>query len=145
MAFPKSKWFQPPPSPTLKAECPEADLQEYANDAIALRGWSYVRFESALMGWMYKNAPAWVKGLFFSQVGGKLPDNLILVPLGCGRFYAVKMELKTQDKKGRAVGKLHGKQKRYALIEEWPIPRSPEQINMLLDDIEKTVVKVKAL
>jgi len=145
MAHPKAKWFQPANSPTMKAECPEKALQVYANDAITLRRWSYIRFSSALMGWLKRCSPDWVQRAFFKQVAGKMPDNLVLVPLGKGRFFAEKVELKTQDKKGRAVGKLHGKQKIYAQAEEWPIARSPEQINAVLDDIEKTVEKIKAI
>lgn len=145
MMFPKRKWSQPEPSPTGKAVCPESDLQQYANEAIELRHWTYVRFHSALMGWMKRTAPEWAKRMFFSQVAGKLPDNLILIPLGNGRLYAVKMELKTQDKKGRAVGKLHGKQKNYAEAEGWQIARSPEQINSVLDGIETDIVKIKSV
>jgi hypothetical protein len=135
-AFPKAKWLQPAKSPTMKAECPEKDLQSYANDAITLRHWAYIRFPSVLMGWIHRTAPEWAKRMFFSQVAGKLPDNLIMIPIANGQFLAVKLELKTQDKKGRTVGKLHGKQKNYAEAEGWYIARSPEQINTVLDEIE---------
>jgi hypothetical protein len=60
-----------------------------------------------------------------------------------GMFLAVKMELKTQDSKGRTVGKTHGKQKHYAEAEEWYIARSPEQINLVLLNIEKALSAVK--
>jgi hypothetical protein len=143
LAYPKKSWFQPDKSKTMKAEIPEKALQTYANDAITLRRWSYIRFSSALMGWLKRNAPEWVQRAFFVNVGGKLPDNLILAQVAPGIFLGVKLELKTQDKQGRAVGKLHGKQRRYAEAEGWYIARSPEQINAVLDDIEKKVEATK--
>jgi hypothetical protein len=142
-SIPKKAWFQPKKSTTMKVEGPESALQKYANDAITLRGWTYIRFETALLGWIKRNAPGWVQGSFFHQVAGKLPDNFLLIPLGGGCFFGVKLELKTQDKKGRAVGKLHGRQKKYAEAEGWYIARSPEQIKSVLDEIEKKVQKIK--
>jgi hypothetical protein len=145
MAFPKSKWFQPQESPITKAEIPENLLQDYANQAITLRGWNYIRFHTALLGWI-KNSPTvpqWVRKCFFSQVAGKLPDNLIMVQVAPGMFLAVKMELKTQDSKGRAIGKTRGKQKHYAESEEWYICRSPDKINEALEKISKSSEMVK--
>lgn len=136
MAFPKKSWLEPAKSKTMKAEMPESALQDYTNDALELRQWAYLRFPDALLGWIRRNAPTWVSCVFFKQVAGKLPDNLILLKLGGGFFLGAKLELKTQDKHGRAVGKTHGKQKRYAEDEEWMIARSPEQINRALDQIE---------
>lgn len=143
MAFPKSKWFQPAESPSTKAEIPENLLQDYANEAITLKSWTYIRFHTALLGWIKNNpaVPQWVRKCFFSQVAGKLPDNLIMAQVAPGMFLACKMELKTQDSKGRAVGKTHGKQKHYAEAEEWYIARSPEQINKVLEEIQKAVTK----
>jgi hypothetical protein len=145
MAFPKASWFKPQKSPTMRVEASEAQLQVYANDAIILRGWSYLRFPDGFLRWMKLNTPEWIQAVFFGQIGGKMPDNLIMIPLGNGQFFAVKMELKTQDKKGREVGKLHGKQKRYAEVEEWYIVRLPEQINAVLDEVEKKVQKIKEI
>jgi hypothetical protein len=143
-AYPKAKWLQPAKSPTMRPECPEAALQTYANDAITLRRWAYIRFDSRLMWWLKANAPGWIQGLFFSQVAGKLPDNVILVPLSPGKFLAVKLELKTQDKKGRSVGRLHGKQRHYAEVEGWYIARSPEQIDAVLDEVQAEAEKIKS-
>lgn len=143
--FPKKSKMQPGKSKTMKAEVPEAALQKYANDAIELKRWDYIRFDNWFMTWMKLNAPAHVQAHFFSQVGGKLPDNLILVHLGKGHFLGTKLELKTQDKKGRAVGKLHGRQKHFALTEDWPIARSPEQINAVLEEIEKLEGKIREI
>lgn len=72
------------------------------------------------------NAPQRVQRWFFWLFGG-FPDNLVLIPFG-GYMLAVPLELKTQDAKGRAVGKLHGKQKINARNENWIIARSTDQI-----------------
>jgi len=142
-ALPKKKWFEPDKSPTMKAEMPEDAIQDYANDAIALRGWGYIRFHNSLLGWMKQHAPMWAKKCFFNQVAGKMPDNTIMVQVADGVFLAVKLELKTQDKKGRAVGRLHGKQKMYANREKWFIARSPEQVNSILDKVDLMVSQTK--
>jgi hypothetical protein len=143
LAYPKKKWSKPERSKTGKAECSEDNLQNYANDAITLRQWAYLRFPNRFMAWMKLNTPPWIQAVFFGQVGGKMPDNFILAPLGNGLFIGLKLELKTQDKKGRAVGKTRGKQKHYAESEGWPIARSPEQINTELDKFETILKKMK--
>lgn len=147
MAFPKAKWFNPPESPTQKAEIPEELLQDYANQAITLRGWTFIRFHTKLLGWIKRNSsvPEWVRKCFFSQVAGKLPDNLIMVQFAPSTFLAIKLELKTQDKKGRSVGRTHGLQKHYAELEDWYIARSPEQINVVLDKTEALVEAIKKM
>jgi hypothetical protein len=145
MMFPKAKWNLPEKSKTMKAEMPESALQSFANEAILLRGWQYIRFPSVLMGWIYRTAPEWAKRQFFSQVAGKMPDSTVIVPIGKGLFVGMKLELKTQDKDGRAVGKLHGKQKYYAKQDEWIIARSPEQISEALDKLSLLIEKIKAI
>jgi hypothetical protein len=145
MAFPKAKWVGKTASKTGKAVIPENSLQSFANEAIAWRKWIYVRFHNKLLWWIKTNehVPEWVKALFFGQVAGKMPDNLIMVQVGPGCFLSFKLELKTQDSQGRAVGKLHGKQKTYALEEKWFIARSPEQITEVLDKIQHLSERVK--
>jgi hypothetical protein len=143
LAYPKKKWSQPQRSKTMQAECSEDNLQSYANDAIALRHWAYLRFPNRFMSWMKLNTPPWIQVVFFGQIGGRMPDNFIFAPLGDGLFLGLKLELKTQDKKGRTVGRTHGKQKRYAESEGWPIARSPEQIETELDKFEKKVEEIK--
>jgi hypothetical protein len=143
MAYPKKKWSQPQRSKTGKAECSEDNLQNYANDAIELRHWAYLRFPNRFMSWMKLNTPPWIQAVFFGQIGGKMPDNFLFAPLGNGLFLGLKLELKTQDKKGRAVGRTHGKQKRYAESEGWPIARSPEQIEAELNKFEIILQKLK--
>jgi hypothetical protein len=145
MAYPKKKWSQPERSNTMKAECSESQLQTYLNELLELKGWQYLRFPDGFLRWMKLNAPSWIQAIFFHQIGGRMPDNLILLPLKKGMFLTLKLELKTQDKKGRAVGRTHGKQKRYAEFEEWPIARSPEQINTELDKLENILQKIKII
>jgi hypothetical protein len=58
--FPKKSKMQPGKSKTMKAEVPEASLQKYANDAIELKRWDYIRFDNWFMTWMKLNAPAHV-------------------------------------------------------------------------------------
>jgi hypothetical protein len=141
MAFPKSGWFQP--AQGTKAEMPEAALQSYANDALALRRWGYIRFPDGFLRWMKLHTPSWIQAIFFEQCGGRLPDNLILISLGSGFFLGAKLELKTQDKKGRAVGRTRGKQKKCAEKEEWFIARSPEQIELSLKKISEILDKIR--
>jgi len=141
--FPKKSKLQPK-SPTMRVVCPESALQVAANDLIDLKKWAYIRFENWFMWWMRKQEPKYQKH-FFSQVGGKLPDNLILVELGEGFFLGCKLELKTEDAKGRAVGKLHGKQKSYALREGWQIARNVRQIEEILKKIENYAGKIKKI
>lgn len=143
MLFPKKKWFGEVISPTGKALVPEESLQKYANEALWLRHWSYIRFPNYLLYWMKHNAPKLIRIMFFQQVAGKLPDNTVMVQVAPGCFLAVKVELKTADSKGRAVGKLHGKQKTYAKAEEWFIARTPEQINAVLNKIGVMAEKVR--
>lgn len=143
MMFPKKKWGQPAPSKSMVPECSESELQGYINDLLELKRWSYLRFPDAFLSWMKLNTPSWIQKIFFGQIGGRMPDNLIFLPIGNGLFLSLKLELKTQDKKGRAVGKTHGKQKNFAEAEGWPIARSPEQINAELDRFEKIFDKVK--
>ena len=129
----------------MKAVCPESSLQKAANKLIDLKHWAYVRFEDWFLRWIKLNAPSHVAAHFFTQVGGKMPDNLILVELGEGYFLGCKMELKTEDSKGRAVGRLHGKQKKYAESEGWPIARNAKQIEEVLEKIEVFHKKIMAL
>jgi hypothetical protein len=143
MMFPKKSWGQPERSKSMVPECSESELQSYANELLELKKWQYLRFPDALLAWVKLHAPAWVQKVFFGQVGGRLPDNLIMLPLGNGLFLSLKLELKTADKQGRAVGKTHGKQKRYAEQEQWPIARTPEQINKELDRLEIIFNRVK--
>lgn len=140
----KSFWKKPKNiSPTMKAECPESALQSYADDLLAWKKIWFIRFPDGFLRWMKLHAPAHIQAIFFNQVGGKLPDNLIMIPIAPGMFLAAKLELKTQDSKGREVGKLHGKQKRYATEEEWMIARSPEQIDRAVEMVEGIAEKIK--
>lgn len=142
IAFPKKGKLQAGKSKTMKAVCPESALQIAANDLINLKRWAFIRFDNWFLGWMRRQEVKYQKH-FFGQVGGKLPDNLILVELGEGFFLGCKMELKTEDSKGRAVGKLHGKQKHYALKEGWQIARNTKQIEEILQRIEIYAEKIK--
>lgn len=142
IAFPKKSKLQPGKSKTMKAVCPESALQVAANDLINLKRWAFIRFDNWFLGWMRRQEMKYQKH-FFDQVGGKLPDNLILVELGEGFFLGCKMELKTEDSKGRAVGQLHGKQKHYALKEGWQIARNTKQIEEILQRIENYAEKIK--
>ena len=140
--FPKKSKLQPGRSKSGKAVCPESSLQVAANDLIEVKRWNYIRFENWFMGWMRRQEFKYQKH-FFSQIAGKMPDNLILVELGNGFFLGCKLELKTEDSKGKAVGQLHGKQKTYALAEGWPIARNVKQIEEVLQKIENYVGKIK--
>jgi hypothetical protein len=145
LMIPKRSKLLPPKSKTMKAVCPESELQKAANQLIELYKWDYIRFDDWFMTWMRMNAPPHVQKHFFSQIGGKMPDNFVRVTLGKGFFLGCAIELKTEDKKGRAVGQLHGKQKRYALAEEWQIARNTKQIETILELIKEKVTLVKTI
>ncbi len=140
--IPKKSMLQPPKSKTMKAVVSEDCLQKAVNDLIALKKWWFIRFENWFMHWMRQQEPKYQKH-FFGQVAGKFPDNLIMIELGRGMFLGVKLELKTEDAKGRAVGKLHGKQKSYAEKEGWFVCRNTKEVEAVLEKIGLISEKVR--
>lgn len=132
-------------SKSKKAIVPESALQKTCNEMITAYGFPFIRFEDSFLSWISINAPIHIKKMFFSQVGGKFPDAIILEPIGDGFFLAAKLELKTEDAKGHAVGALHGKQKRTARAEEWMIARNPRQIENALQTFKNKLILVKNL
>lgn len=133
-------------SKTMKAICPESSLQKACNDLLEkVYHFQYIRFSDAFLSWISINAPAHIKKQFFEQVGGKFPDALILEPIGNGFFLAAKLELKTEDSNGHAVGKLHGKQKTTAAAEQWMIARNTKQIENALQTFKHKLILVKDL
>jgi hypothetical protein len=153
LALPKNKFKNllsgngdtPIKSKSKKAIVPESALQKTCNEMIAAYGFQFIRFEDSFLSWISINAPIHIKKMFFAQVGGKFPDAIIMEPIGDGFFLAAKLELKTEDAKGRAVGELHGKQKRTARAEEWMIARNPRQIENALQTIKNKIILVKNL
>lgn len=142
--IPKKSNLNPPKSKTMKSLVSEDMLQKATNDLIELKRWWFIRFENWFLRWMRHEAPVQYSKHFFGQVAGKFPDNLIMVELGHGMFLGVKLELKTEDAKGRAVGKLHGKQKSYAEKEGWFIARNTREVEDILEKIENVAEKLKA-
>ncbi|MBP7563012.1 MAG: hypothetical protein KA886_04415 [Candidatus Cloacimonetes bacterium] len=140
--IPKKSMLQPGKSKTMRSLVSEDMLQKATNDLIELKRWWFIRFENWFMYWMRQQEPKYQKH-FFGQVAGKMPDNLIMVELGHGMFLGVKLELKTEDAKGRAVGKLHGKQKNHAEKEGWYIARNTKQVEAILEEIETVSEKVR--
>ena len=133
-----------PKSKTMKSVIPESSLQSAIDDLLVLRKMWSIRFDNWFMAWMRHQEPKYQKH-FFGQVAGKLPDNLVMLELGCGLFLSAKIELKTEDIKGKAVGKLHGKQKRYAESEGWFIVRNVETAQAVLDRIESFAEKLRKI
>src|SRR4030042_4657290 len=121
MMFPKKRWSQPDERKTMTAECPESLMQGAVDEYLALKRLKYYRIPDGFFRWIKMKAPAGIQKYFFSMFGGQ-PDNTIIFPLRDGLALALLLELKTQDSKGRAIGKLHGKQKREG--EEWKVCRS---------------------
>lgn len=141
--IPKKSNLNPPKSKTMKSLVSEDMLQKATNDLIELKRWWFIRFENWFLRWMRHEVPVQYSKHFFGQVAGKFPDNLIMVELGHGMFLGVKLELKTEDAKGRAVGKLHGKQKNHAEKEGWYIARNTKQVEAILEEIETVSEKVR--
>jgi len=68
----------------------------------------------------------------------------LLLPLG-KYMLAVSIELKTEDKKGRSVGSLHGKQKHNAEEQNWIIARNQQQIMDATEQAEMDAEKIRKL
>jgi len=152
-ALPKKKYKNlvsgngdtPIKSKVKKVIVPEAVLQKTCNEMITAYGYQYLRFEDSFLSWVSMNAPVHIRKQFFNQIGGRFADSLILEPLGNGFFLAAKLELKTEDINGHAVGALHGKQKKVANEEGWMIARNPKQIQNALETFKNTVKVIKEL
>jgi hypothetical protein len=143
LPFAKKKWKEPDKSKTMKAEMPEDFLQVYADELLELKGLKSIRIPDNMWRWIAVNAPEGVKKWWRWLFGG-WPDNLILIPIG-KYMLAVPIELKTQDKKGRAVGALHGKQKINAKEQNWTIARSPEAFRDAVEQAESDAEKINKI
>jgi hypothetical protein len=123
MMFPKKSWSDSKKSKSMVAEMPEEAIQAAVDTYIEMRGLDCIRIPDAFFRWCKMNLPAGMQKWFFGMLGGR-PDNTILIPIGRGVHLTLCLELKTQDKQGRSVGKFHGKQKRNK--EDWLICRDPD-------------------
>jgi hypothetical protein len=142
MMFPKKRWSQPDESKTMVAECPESLMQGAVDEYLALKRLKYYRIPDGFFRWIKMKAPAGIQKWFFGMFGGQ-PDNTVIIPLGDGLALALLLELKTQDSKGRAIGKLHGKQKWEG--EEWKVCRSVDEAIKEIDKFEKIAEEYKKL
>lgn len=142
MAFPKRKWTDPQGSGL--PECAESELQQYADELLAWKHYRFIRFPDGILRYIKLNTPDWFSAAFFKCFGGR-PDNTVFIPLIDGYFLSFNLELKTQDKKGRAVGRLHGKQIGNAKDEGWFIARSPEAISAVIEKAEQFVERIKKI
>lgn len=123
-----------------KAAVPESVLQEYmdfqilANDLSTVRipDWFW-KFVKGPMSEKFPKMASAIGGLF----GGR-PDNLVLAHVGDGLYVGMNIELKTEDKKGRPVGKLHGKQVKNSKDEKWVVLRNEKEIS-------KTIARIKEI
>jgi hypothetical protein len=145
MMLPKKKWSQPDESKTMRAECPENLMQGAVDDYLEIKRMKCYRIPDAIFRWIKMKAPIGIQKWFFGVFGGQ-PDNTIIIPLGNGYAFTLLLELKTQDAKGRAIGKLHGKQKREG--DDWKICRSVDsavaeidKFELLAEDIKKYLAR----
>ena len=141
LSFPKKKHLQPEVSKSMKAIIPEASLQIFADDYYQLKRIRYIRIPDGIFRWIAVNASEGIKKWFRWTFGG-MPDNLLLLPLG-KYLLAIPIELKTEDKKGRAVGTLHGKQKSRSEEQNWIIARNQQQIMDATEQAEKDAELLK--
>lgn len=141
--YPKKKWIEPKNSVTKIPECPEDSLQVFANEYLKLQKIDYFRIEDSFFRWVKMRASVTVQKWFFGMFGGR-PDNTCSIPIGPYSL-TLNLELKTQDSKGRAVGKLHGKQKNRSRSQGWVIARSPEAIMKVVETFENDAQKLKKL
>ena len=142
MQFPKKKWSRPD-SPTGRPEVPESEIQAFADELLEYKKHiRSIRVPDSFFRWVKMNVPPHIQIWFFGMFGGR-PDNTLLIPIGNGYSLALEMELKTQDAKGRAVGKLHGKQKRHE--GQWRICRSTQEVERAIAELETMVDKIKPI
>jgi hypothetical protein len=141
LMFPKKKHLQPEVSKSMKAEIPEESLQIFADEYYQIKRIRYIRIPDGIFRWLKIKAPAGVQRWFFGMFGG-YADNTLLIPIG-KYLLAVPIELKTEDKKGRAVGALHGKQKNRAEEQNWIIARNQQQIIDATERAEKDAELLK--
>lgn len=143
MKFAKRKWNEPKNSVSMVPTCPESTLQAFANEYLELRKVDYFRIEDSFFGWVKMKAPTGVQKWFCWMFGGR-PDNTCSIPIGKYSL-TLPLELKTEDKKGRKVGRLHGKQKTNSRRENWTIARSPEAIKKEIDNFIDDAEKLKTI
>jgi hypothetical protein len=130
MMYPKKKWIETQ-SRSKKSEMPEEAIQAAVDEYLEMRGVDYIRIPDSFFRWGKMNLPVGIWKWFANMFGGR-PDDTILVPMGRGIHLALCLELKTQDKQGRAVGGFHGKQKRNS--EDWLVKRSPDAAILAIKD-----------
>lgn len=140
MLNPKKSWGRKPRSHTMKVEASEKDIQKGVDDYLQLKRIDYIRIPDGVFAWIHYNATKSFQKWFNGTFGGR-PDNTILYHLTGPYGLYMALELKTQDSKGRAVGKLHGKQKHHA--DDWKICYSIDEAIEAINEFEKMAEKVK--
>ena len=140
-AIPKKTWGKPR-SKTNKAQYPEAVLQKAVNEWLELKKIRYLRFPDWFLTWMRLNTPRHVGAEFF-RVWSGMPDNIPLIKITDGISLAVWIELKTEDKKGREVGRLHGKQKNKSKEDGWFVCRNLKSFESVMEKTTKIAEKIK--
>ena len=140
VVFPKKKWSQPEKSRTMVAECPEDLMQGAVDEYLQLKRIKFYRIPDSFWRWIAMKAPPSIQKWFRGMFGGQ-PDNTCIIPIGDGLAIALLLEIKTQDLKGRAVGRTHGKQKHEE--EHWKICHSIDQAIAEIDKFEHAAEKLK--
>lgn len=142
MKFRKKIWDRPDKSKTMISEVPECELQSDTEEFLDDLGLRYVHIPNFFFLFLEKHAKQSVYDWFVDLFGGR-PDIVLEYPICEGIAMTLLMELKTQDKKGRLVGKLHGKQKHH--VDDWVICRSMEQVITTVDKFIITCEKMKKI
>jgi hypothetical protein len=117
-------------------------MQGAVDDYLALKRIKNYRIPDGFFRWIKMKAPPGIKKFFFGVFGGQ-PDCTCIIPIGDGLALTLLLEIKTQDSKGRAVGRTHGKQKREE--EHWKICRSVDSAIAEIDKFEKIAEEYKKL
>lgn len=133
MKFPKKKWSEPEVAPRNQPEIEEDLLQRFADeymDTCRIKRFRFTDKMWAGLKLLTNNKPKWQWLLiqFRLAFGGKMPDCMIYERMSDRYSMMFPLELKTQDNKGRQIGKLHGRQKVFGKDDGWTIARSPENI-----------------
>lgn len=118
------------------AECKESDLQIAADDYLQYKQIRFFRIPDNFWKWFHVNATQPILKWFRWAFGG-MADNTCFIPISDKYSLCLHLELKTQDKKGNQVGKLHGRQKVEARELPWQIATNTNKIVEIINKFEK--------
>ena len=121
-----------------RAECPESELQDYADALLEAKGIPFLRLPAGMFKVIFANPaiPIHHKAMLKDALAG-WPDNLTILPISPRFNVCLCLELKT------TTGKLHGMQKTRAKEMAWWVARDREEISRAIAKLEWLAVNLK--